>query len=312
MAPAALAASLAWLTFLAPGGARAEPALPRIVRALTFNVWGLPAEWLAPRRAERMRALCRTLARHGRRRDGWDVVLLQEVWLHGDRAALARCGYRHVADADDGSLESGLLILSRWPMSRVARHTFAENGSWRHPATGEVLVDKGALAARVAHPRRPFWVVNTHLVANYAHDGGPSFTEQRRRQFEEVATLARAHLDDAPVIVGGDFNFGPRGPAFERIWDVLARLLPGFRAAPGADEHCTACPPNPACARAIGKLDHLFGSSGLVPRRGALALHEAIAAGDDPPLQLSDHFGWQTEFEIADTAATTTTTAPAP
>ncbi len=46
-----------------------------------------------------------------------------------------------------------------------------------------------------------------------------------------------------------------------------------------------------------GKLDHLFGSSILNATQGGIAMDHAIKI-DELEMNLSDHFGWETSFEI--------------
>ena len=47
-----------------------------------------------------------------------------------------------------------------------------------------------------------------------------------------------------------------------------------------------------------GKLDHLFGSPALQAVRGQVVFRERVTRGKKS-FFLSDHFGWETEFETA-------------
>jgi endonuclease/exonuclease/phosphatase family metal-dependent hydrolase len=130
-----------------------------------------------------------------------DAIALQEVCEQVDQvpnqaATVAeRLGYQHVfsrAKGDPGGVEEGLAILSRHPVRDVK--------VWPLPsAEGGRIVQQAVVEA----PGGPVILFNTHL--DYHPDNGV----MRERQVVALMDIIRAHLDDHPGFVTGDFNATP-------------------------------------------------------------------------------------------------------
>jgi endonuclease/exonuclease/phosphatase family metal-dependent hydrolase len=245
------------------------------VRLLTFNTL------YRPDARPRLRALAARL-------DGYDVVCLQEVMYRRNARLLRRLapGLRHHAYAGPVILRGGLVLLSRWPITRrrFVRYPLTA------PARPEYLMRKGAQVVTVATGDGVLVVVNTHLSANRDDDRSPGnrWTRVQRTEFGRLADRL-AGLDPAvPLVVVGDLNV-PRDSA------VLAGFLTtaGLRDVLAGDTRPTYRPtprwPSPPA------LDHVL----VRPSMSAAA--RPVFAGevrldDGRTAYLSDHYGVETEL----------------
>lgn len=282
------------------------------LRVLTFNAYRKP-EFLGlggTHAARRIKHLCQVL-----RRSDYDVVLLQEVWLAKDRRNLEDCGYEYVlnigtkdprgigraASANrEQNLESGLLILSRYPFIKSIRFNYGQSGQWwRVFSDGETLVSKSAYAALIKiNDQSSIWFVNTHLAANYCNQypriNCNSYEDVRASQLEELSVLVKSL--DAPVILGGDFNMGPSLVSRDMAWMRFDDYFPGFRQASfDPIDDSTSSIRNNFNFYDMGKIDHLFGSRHFHVTDGA-TVYTQLMNIDNRSLHLSDHFGWESTF----------------
>jgi len=260
-----------------------------LLSVVTFNFWGLPDlgfQVLSPLRNERREALCEAL-----KKSKWDVVLLQEVWVKEDRVALKKCGYDHALDLDDGKLpiDSGLLTLSRYPITHQDRLTYLQPKQTEISSDGESLVRKSANIIRIKLPETNVWVAQTHLVSVY-DEKNDTYEKQRSQQLHSFVKWAKARAGVEPLVLGGDLNITPEQP----LWREVETLLEGYTQAPEAKNACTICPPNPLHDTNEGKPDHLFGS----PMAKAVSGETALDKPFEKSIPYSDHFGWQTTFSI--------------
>ena len=264
------------------------------LKVLTFNVRGLPFP-LSPDKPARMKTLCQLLAGNAH----WDVVLLQELYMNHDQKKLIACaqqgGYAYHFSKARGNLviglmRSGVMILSRHPILRSAALKFTSQ---------TFQAERDALLVQIGIPGSPpIWIADIHLSPDYK---GTTIhhTRERRSQLQELTRwLAPAMASSAPLIIGGDFNFGPNFNGHDPLWEELPQLLPGFAQADfPLDTTCTFCPPNSAVKAKdnTGKIDHLFGSPALRPIQGQVVFRDQFILGRKS-FFLSDHFGWETEF----------------
>lgn len=277
---------------------------------LTLNMWGLPDRGflkLSFARQERMALFCEALKAQAAKPDGYDVVLLQEMWMEEDRLRLRHCGYRYVADEEEvgADLDSGLITLSRYPISAVDRVIFKHQAGLKNVTkNGEGLVRKSVLFARIdTESMGHVWVANTHLVA--VHDFTNDYFETLRlQQFADLSAAIKQKMKTREAIIfGGDVNSGPS----YRIWGEFQKLFAGFAelsngTSANGTVQCTKCPPNAYSTLDEGKLDHLFslttGDHPLYPVASARAAEEWVTVRGRNA-HLSDHFGWMTRFELS-------------
>lgn len=97
-----------------------------------------------------------------------DVVCLQEVMYRGHARLLGRLApaLRYRAHTGVAVLRGGLVILSRWPITRYRLVGYPP----ARPLRAELLMRKGAQLATIAAPGGELAVLNTHLSANRDDD----------------------------------------------------------------------------------------------------------------------------------------------
>ena len=205
------------------------------LQVLTFNLWDV-GKAAGEYNDQRIRAVCR-LFKETYENNGWDIILIQELWpLRERKDTLKDCGYPYALNLDreysevtnpwpyqwiteqtfDDRIDTGLRILSRYPMSDPKRHTYSENGSngrlldtMSSFFTGKIHLDfevidlgkvgftqdaeyiasKSAILVTVEHPEiGPILVVNTHLISNFKDE---NYHEQRWLQLEELSKFVK-------------------------------------------------------------------------------------------------------------------------
>ncbi|KAF4685006.1 sphingomyelin phosphodiesterase 3, neutral membrane (neutral sphingomyelinase II) [Perkinsus olseni] len=224
-----------------------------VINIMTFNTWLIPVRarfpgCLDPRIPERAQRVCRHIEQQAQTYD-LDVVTLQEAWA-GRQSAVASmvntlfCGrffargqliryvqnrtqlkyatkafgtYLCECSAPTKFLDSGLVIMSRWPilMEKFSRFTVA---------TGEdALASKGALGVVLDRGEDVIIVVTTHLDAG--HDPDVKLA-QLKVVVDVVAYLEREcssrGLRVAAAAMTGDWNIDGTG----RDSGASAKVLP--------------------------------------------------------------------------------------
>lgn len=225
--------------------AQLEPAPADRLTVMTYNVKGLPF----PAALDRTRALQQIGLRLSQlRAEGRQphVIVLQEAFTPEAKSIARLAGYRNLAFGpgpnEPGSrkamsqsfrrraralrgeaigkwADSGLAILSDFPISRTRRHAFAEDAC----AGFDCLAAKGVVLAWIAVPgqAQPIVIGNTHLNSRKASGvsverANTAFAEQ----LAEVRRFVAAEVDpNSNLILAGDFNVGhdPRRQHAARI-----------------------------------------------------------------------------------------------
>ncbi len=265
------------------------------IRALTLNVWGLPA---APHRGARIALVAEALASAA-----YDVVAVQEAWLPADRHTL-------MLGAADGSLPhaaayparapgTGLLILSRWPI-REARFTpYLLNGD---PLTWDYYAPKGLAFARLAAPFGPLDVYTTHTIAQHSNIPGIDYYHPHRvAQMVQTAWLLNERSAGVPALALGDFNVMP-GTLGHRALLTLSGAGEAFADLHPADPGFTYSADNPYKLRTYTRrLDYVFYRSGplldLTPTAAEITFRHTPPGSPAPAY--SDHYGVAAEFATA-------------
>ena len=291
----------------------ARPWEPQL-KTLTFNIWNL---FVADHVPERTAAISKVLEAAARDPEGWDVVLLQELWTRRAREAFGNADYPHAAEAEHfwrrplcwlGALfgiqiDTGLKILSKYPVLEVRRRTYSKRGSlWRAFKDGEVFARKAALAAKLDHPAwGAVWVVDTHLIAAYPDR---AYATERKTQIMELHDFVRELMKEAPVIIGGDLNVGPKVSAatpansyIPALWDdLIPRAFGDFSRADWLD-HAPTCS-HLTCTWNDGTgeechLDHILVGPELGIEDAAVVLDETVELAPGLTGHLSDHYGFE-------------------
>lgn len=289
---------------------------------MTYNVKGLP--WpIASGRPVAFVAIGQRLRLMRARGVQPRIVVLQESFTDDAKRLGELAGYRHRAfgarvagtspSAPLGTrfaaagqtlkgeglgavLDSGLTILSDYPIVRTASMAFPEGAC----AGFDCLAAKGVLVAWIRLPGSsvPVAVVNTHL-----NSGRAAMVETSRSNAAHVwqvgavrAFLSRTIAPDTPVIFGGDFNVGTYPERNAAMAEPV--IGQGQR-----DDLSTAASSNlvPKSAQAEVKailkknLDKIFSRSGpdlaLSPARAWVPF--GLATTSNP---LSDHAGFVVEY----------------
>ncbi|MCG8591521.1 MAG: endonuclease/exonuclease/phosphatase family protein [Proteobacteria bacterium] len=186
------------------------------LRMATLNVWALP-EPFAVDVKQRMKALGARLPQLE-----LDLLALQEVWTPDARERLERYGRRaglvHAWHRDASLGGSGLLVLSRHPLSNVHFEPYWLRGQPEKLSQGEYLGRKGFVSLELESGEGRLTLVNTHLHARYAKQVSHGYRAHRTAQLVQLALHCRAI--QGPLVVTGDFNCEEGDPEYR----VLAGL----------------------------------------------------------------------------------------
>ncbi len=209
---------------------------------LTYNVKGLP--WpIASDRSTALGMIGDQLASMRRAGRQPDVVVLQEAFTDEAKAIGQIGGYRYqvrgvgpgdvpsteaerperhwyLGETQGKKIDSGLVILSDYPIVRSKRIAFAETDC----AGFDCLAAKGALLAEVALPSgRKVVVATTHLNSRSASRADPSEADAAyARQTRSLGRFVEAESRTGdPVIVAGDFNRGNLSTRGKSLRDAL-------------------------------------------------------------------------------------------
>lgn len=265
--------------------------MTRTLRAITYNVWGLPRPILPhPSRFADIQRLIPTL--------GADFIAFQEVF---DRKAqvlekLPQYPYRVYGPSGKGlKTSAGLLFASRWPILDARRRRYSIcKGT-------DCMARKGMLFVRVRIPGiGEVDLFNTHLNAAGSE-------EIRLAQLEELHAFIQEFAGDNPLLMLGDFNFHPETRAYSRFLDwtsardahsVHVEMNPdltpvekeGFTSDPRRNPHLSENAPSQ-------RIDYIFYRAALDQE---MELSKARLVFDAPVQgrHLSDHFGVLADFEV--------------
>jgi endonuclease/exonuclease/phosphatase family metal-dependent hydrolase len=315
---------------LSASGGPIYPTAPADLSVMSYNVHGLP--WpLSSGRPRALRKIGQRLAQMRETASQPHIVLLQEAFTSEAKSIAREANYpfvvrgpakedrfanedgskeRQFARMDnrlkgegDGKLEdSGLLILSDYPLVDVQRVPYA-----RFACAGyDCLANKGLVMVKVLVPgaSQPVTLIDTHMnsrgasgVSNDRADAAYGWQAEQLRSFVSgnVSPIA-------PAILAGDFNIG-RTPYRRAMITYGSGVLPG-----SSDALRLALSEIPqfadrTAAQAIvshGK-DWMFARSGnstTLTLRGV-----TVPFGREPNGKtLSDHFGYIAHYTVANAA----------
>lgn len=177
------------------------------LRLLSLNVWGLP--WPASRiRDTRMRMIAADLPALE-----LDAAAFQEVWTPTVREILVeggrRAGLPYAWHRNELLANSGLLVLSRWPIREVRFTRFALGGLPQRIQHADYYGGKGFVQCVLDLPVGEFELVTSHLQAGYGRVGyADEYLGHRVAQMIELA-LGVA-VSERPLAVLGDLNARPQ------------------------------------------------------------------------------------------------------
>ncbi|OWZ15939.1 Sphingomyelin phosphodiesterase [Phytophthora megakarya] len=188
------------------------------LRVLSLNAWGLP---VAPKCTERAVEIASAIS------NDYELVVLQEVWHLRERnlviskAQQSGFHYYHYFNPAVGfpfpmgadSFGTGLLVLSKFPISNALYHSFSLSGRPYALHESDFVANKGVGLLRVETPAGQIDVYVTHLLANYNARGKPGpgdfYQSHRTGQSYELTRFIQATNRNKLTIVCGDFNSSP-------------------------------------------------------------------------------------------------------
>lgn len=176
----------------------------RSLRALSYNVWGLPKPFLV--KGSRLRDIARLAPSLNA-----DVIGFEETFAAKAKVLARMPEYPFLAYGPGKKgirQSSGLLIASKFPIVQSAALVY-------HACAGvDCLSRKGVAYARVAVPG--FGEVDVFVT--HMNSAGSQFV--RLAQVQEMSHFVEEYSSpDRPMILMGDFNYEPDGAAY---WETAA------------------------------------------------------------------------------------------
>lgn len=173
------------------------------IRAATLNVWSLPGP-IAKHKPQRMKAIVEHVALLD-----LQVVAFQEVWTRASRdtliAGTARIGFAHVWHNPETTGGSGLLVVSKFPITSAHFEPFEARGHPERILHMDYYSGKGFALLEIETEGGLVTLLNTHLHANYARPGKPD-EYKGVRAAQVIQLVAALPSIQTPLIAMGDFN----------------------------------------------------------------------------------------------------------
>jgi len=275
---------------------------PFQLRVVSLNVWALPM--VSKDTPARLAAIVRRLTELNA-----DIVGMQEVWMEEARQRIiadareTSCLHHHHSFRP-GIRESGLLILSRFPIREVGFHRFRLSGRPERLADAEYFAGKGIGYVRLQTPAGEIDVYNTHLIAQSTTDGLDPYRAHRTAAAYEMVTFVSSQSRERnPVLLLGDLNMRP-----DQLGYHIVSCIGGFR-----DSYLSAHPENLGHTRSglnpytpdeePKRIDYIFTKDG--PAGGLRTVVSRVIMDERPPLvdgsepaAYSDHYGVLSEIEL--------------
>ncbi|NXY83070.1 NSMA phosphodiesterase, partial [Alcedo cyanopectus] len=215
-----------------------EPTLR--LRIFDLNCWAI--RYLSKRRQERVGLIGDVL-----RWEGFDLVLLQEVWSEQDysdlKSKLGGC-YPFSHYFRSGVIGSGLCVFSRFPILDTLLYQYSLNGYPYMLQHGDWFCGK---SVGLVHGGHSHFALRFHqLHAEYCREKD-AYLPHRLVQAWELAQFIR-HTSKAAdvVLLGGDLNMHPEdvGIRLLRGWTGLQDAFAEATRFEGCENGCTLIPKN--------------------------------------------------------------------
>nr|XP_038024361.1 LOW QUALITY PROTEIN: sphingomyelin phosphodiesterase 2 [Anas platyrhynchos] len=264
------------------------------LRVFDLNCWAI--RYLSKRRQERIRLIGDRLCQ-----EGFDLVLLQEVWSEQDYSDLKAklggcCPYSHYFRS--GVIGSGLCIFSKFPILDTLLYQYSLNGYPYMLQHGDWFCGKSVGLAVINISGIVFNVYVTHLHAEYCREKD-AYLPHRVVQAWELLQFIRHTAKAADVVLlGGDLNMHPQdvGIRLLRCWTGLRDAFTETKHFEGCEDGCTLIPNNCFTVNSelqpfpLGiRIDYILykAGSGFTVRCEELQTTTGTAPGTDIPY--SDH-----------------------
>jgi len=234
-----------------------------------------------------------------------DIAGLQELYQEQDRQSVvqgaAAGGLVYSRYFPSGTIGSGLLLLSRFPIEDATFLRFRLNGRPQELIRSDYYAGKGIARIRLQTPLGPLDVYDTHLIAGYGEIGPDVFFYHRVAQAYEVARYVNAMSQKTAVIVTGDLNSTPDKLVYHTC-EKVAGLEDSYRNANPGDPGITVTTDIPyVLIHEPERIDYILYRNGSTMAFQVLSSEVVMKAA--PPnvgaLAYSDHYGVCTTFELA-------------
>lgn len=257
---------------------------PVDLKIVTFNIQDLYI--VGQNRPERMRAIGAKLTELDP-----DIVGFQEAFVYDERQilldALKDSRLKYSMYYESGTIGSGLLIVSAYPIRETFFHRYTANNDWYRLWEGDWWAGKGMALARIELPGGGYLdLYDTHAQADY---GRAANEEVRLSQMQEASHFVLdTRTGTAPTFLLGDFNCRAGEADYEHIVSTLnlTRLLEGRP-----------------------RIDHVFAMADPAYEYTITGYEEIV---EHDGIRLSDHRGYMAKVHIAPTAPEAPATPPAP
>jgi endonuclease/exonuclease/phosphatase family metal-dependent hydrolase len=222
-----------------------------------------------------------------------DIVGFQEAFIEPDRALLLKelesTRLKHHQYYPSGTVGSGLLIASAFPIKEVYFHRYSASNPFYKIGEGDWWAGKGVALARLELPEGHIDFYNTHAQAGY---GNPAYDLVRGEQMAELADfIRRSHCGTAPALLAGDMNCRPGDAEFEAAVNGagLQRVMLGE-----------------------SRIDHLFARTDerYVFDVTQTEPIEAVVKLGEKEISLSDHTGYMSTITIRPAGSNTNGSTP--
>ncbi|MFA6448072.1 MAG: endonuclease/exonuclease/phosphatase family protein [bacterium] len=197
---------------------------PVIVRAVTYNICGLPDAIIRERDLPRAKDRFPEIGMQLRK---YDIAALQEVFVPERTLIEKKLFMRFIARGTDsgiiGAPGSGIYIFSRWKMPKFMFER------WTDITDYDAMSHKGFVAATVEIERGP-------VIDVYSLHAQAGHQKYRMKNYEQLfAAMKQYSLGSGrPILVLGDFNCEMREP--ECKWIVANAGLTHVSANPAPDQ----------------------------------------------------------------------------
>jgi sphingomyelin phosphodiesterase 2 len=253
-----------------------------MISIATLNTWGVIN---AKQRVMRMRAIAHAITQQPA-----DIIGLQEVWLPDDQeriiTAAKASGYT-VHSFDAGATGSGLMTLSRYPITEAIFLRYRNNGRIEQIHYGDFIASKGIGLVRISTPLGTIDVYNTHLIAQYHEATADTLAPHRAAQMFEATRFINTHSTQNPAVLLGDLNTRSYQIGYQMLTDY-AYLTDVYRALHPNDTGFTIDRNNPYDQNSVQqRIDYILMRGKL--KAHSCDLHFQHIPGTDTPY--SDHYG---------------------
>jgi endonuclease/exonuclease/phosphatase family metal-dependent hydrolase len=256
------------------------------MKVLTLNIWGAPQ---AKHRTARIAAIAEKVKLLNP-----DVLCFQEVYTDANREDLIgrlASNWPHYHYFASSLLGSGLLTMSRYPITEAVFQRFRMGGKPEHVKLGDYYVGKGIGLCRIAAPEKSIDVYNIHPHAQYKMDNDNEYAVYNETSLYDALRFINAHSGDNPLAFCGDFNTRPDQAGY-RILMGLGGFLDSYEQLHGKHD-ITFSAKNPYVDEPDQILDYIL-LRGVGVKQIEMVCTERLVG---EALAYSDHYGLLAELD---------------